>query len=84
MAIDPHDELVAAWKALIKADFPPEAMETFSNIDALAYRAVVTKIVPALNSPDRLDEVRLARELSKQFREQYKKARAPRRRKAGK
>lgn len=75
MAIDPHDELVAAWKALIKADFPPEAMETFSNIDALAYKAVVTKIVPALNSPDRLDEVRLARELSGHFREQYKKAR---------
>lgn len=74
MSIDPHDEQVAAWKALIKADFPPEAMETFGNLDALSYRFVVTKLLPALNSSDRLEEVRLARELSRHFREQYRQA----------
>ncbi|MFV0336855.1 MAG: ABC transporter substrate-binding protein [Chthoniobacterales bacterium] len=72
MCLDPHQEQAAAWKALIAADFPPEATKTFDDLSLVSYAFTKEKIRPALRSADRLEEVRLAKNLGDQFREKYK------------
>jgi len=72
--LDTHDELAAAWKALIAADFPPEAMAKFSDLSAVSYQTAQEVIRPALSHADRLREVQLAKELSNHFRRQYREA----------
>lgn len=73
MCIDPHDELTAAWHALIAADFPPEATAEFSNVAAVDYAAASGRIREVFG-PVKIREVQLARELADQFREQYRRA----------
>lgn len=74
MCLDSHDEQAAAWKALIEAGFPPKALEKFSNLDAVGYERAMEKIRPALAASNRIDEVRLAKELGEHFRRQYREA----------
>jgi iron(III) transport system substrate-binding protein len=74
MCLDSHDEQVAAWKALVAAGFPPEATALFSNMDAVNYNEALEKFRPALGSANRIEEVRLARELGGKFRAQYRAA----------
>ncbi|MFV0415568.1 MAG: ABC transporter substrate-binding protein [Chthoniobacterales bacterium] len=71
MCLDPHQEQVAAWKALIEADFPPEATKKFDDLSLVSYALTKEKIKPALGAPNRLEEVRLAKTLGDQFREKY-------------
>jgi hypothetical protein len=73
MCIDPHDELVEAWHALIEADFPPEATAVFSDVSAVDYAAASGPIRDAL-SGDKIAEVRLAKEIADRFRAQYRHA----------
>jgi len=72
--IDPHDELKEAWQALIEAGFPPEATRVFSDMGAVDFAPASGPIREALRSPDKLDEVALARELDEHFRDQYRRA----------
>ena len=72
--IDPHDELKEAWQALIKAGFPPQATATFSDLSAIDYAQASGPIRDSLRSPNKLDQVTLARELDEHFREQYRRA----------
>ena len=74
MCLDPHDEQASAWKALAAARFPREAMKKFSDVRAVDYRAAMKAIRPVLASPNRIDEVRLARDLANGFRAQYREA----------
>jgi hypothetical protein len=74
MSLDPHDEQVEAWKALVAADFPPRATERFSDLSAVSYPKAVETIKPALSSADRIKEVQLAKELGDHFRKQYHEA----------
>jgi len=74
MCLDPHDEQASAWQALAAARFPREAMKKFTDMRAVDYETAKTKIRQALASPDRIDEVRLARELAGHFRKQYREA----------
>jgi len=74
MAIDTHEEQLAAWKALREAGFPPQAAARFGDLTALAYDECMEKIRGVLRSPDRLQEVRLAKELADGFRRQYREA----------
>lgn len=76
MAIDARDEQVTAWRALAKAGFPPRATARFSDLSAFDYTVCRERIAPALRSADRLQEVRLAKELGDQFRTQYREAAA--------
>jgi len=73
MCIDPHDELVAAWSALIAADFPPDAMAVFSDVEAVNYAAASGSIRDSL-SGDKITEVQLAKTLADRFRTQYRRA----------
>jgi ABC-type Fe3+ transport system substrate-binding protein len=74
MCLDPHDEQASAWSALSQAGFPREALRTFSDLSAVDYETAQKIIAPALASANRLDEVRLAKELGGKFRRQYREA----------
>jgi ABC-type Fe3+ transport system substrate-binding protein len=73
MCIDPHDELIAAWEALIRAGFPPEATGVFSDVSAVSYEVASSRIKEAFG-PVKIQEVKLARELADHFRAQYRRA----------
>jgi ABC-type Fe3+ transport system substrate-binding protein len=72
--IDPHDELKAAWQALIQANFPPQATAAFCDLSAIDLPASSGAIRTALRSTDKLDSVVMARELDEHFRDQYHRA----------
>lgn len=72
--LDLHKEQVEAWRALIDARFPREAYRAFSNMDAVNYEIARTTLKEAIGSRNRIDEVRLAKELSDKFRAQYREA----------
>jgi len=72
--LDLHHEQKEAWEALIKSGFPSKAREVFFDLSAVNYQAARTTIKEALTSKNRLDEVRLAKELADKFRLQYRDA----------
>jgi len=74
MCQDTHAELVAAWKEIILAGLPPAALAVMSDMSAVSYAEMNGRIKQALNSKDKVDEVRLASELATVFRRQYAKA----------
>ena len=73
MCIDTHDELTAAWRALIAAGFPPEATAAFENVSAVDYAVAGGRMREALGG-DKIKEVQLAKELADHFRAQYRRA----------
>jgi len=72
--IDPHDELKEAWAELVAAGFPPQATAVFSDLGAIDYAHASGPIRDALRSPNKLDQVAMARELDEHFRKQYRHA----------
>jgi len=74
MSLDSHDEQVAAWSALVKAGFPPQATAKFADVSSVGYQIASEKIKPALGAANRIEEVRLARQLGDVFRTQYRQA----------
>ncbi len=74
MCIDPHDEARKAWRELIAARFPPEAMKVFEDVSAVSYAEARGRIAETLRNPDKLAETRLAAELTDHFRAQYRRA----------
>jgi ABC-type Fe3+ transport system substrate-binding protein len=72
MCLDTHDELAAAWRALIDAGFPPGAVRVFSGMDGVGLAEARGPISEALRSADRINEVRLAKQLGERFRAQYR------------
>lgn len=72
MCLDTHDELRRAWSDLVEAGFPPEATEVFQDMSAVTYAMASGPIRDSLRDPDRLTEVRLARDLGDHFRAQYR------------
>ena len=75
MCIDSHEELQSAWAAIIAANFPPQAMKKFSDVTAVNYDYAGGDMMKILNSPNKIEEVRLAKELTEHFRDQYREAR---------
>lgn len=72
--LDLHREQAVAWRALVEAGFPPVARSKFTDFTAVDYATAKTTLKDALASQNRLEEVRLAQELAKKFRAQYKEA----------
>ena len=72
--LDLHKEQTEAWQALVAAKFPREAYRAFTNLDAVNYETARTTLKKALDSKNRIEEVRLAKELSDKFRTQYREA----------
>lgn len=76
MAIDPHQELAAAWAALVENGFPPQASALFDDVSSIDYATARDVIKPALSSGKKIDATRLARELGERFRAQYRQVEA--------
>ncbi len=74
MCIEPHEEARDAWAAIIKANYPPEAMRVFQNVEDVDYSDSKGRIGDALKNPDKLVETRLAAKLTTHFRAQYEHA----------
>ena len=74
MAIDPHPELQAAWRDIIAAGRPANALAALQDLSAVDYAAASGRIKAALASPDRVQEAQLAAELGTAFRAQYQRA----------
>lgn len=74
MCMDPREELVAAWKALHAAHFPPKATARFDDLSAVSYTQASGPIRTLFLTRNPLEQVRAARILAEHFRKQYKEA----------
>jgi iron(III) transport system substrate-binding protein len=74
MCLDVHPELASAWREIIAAGRPPEAMAVLQELSAVDYDKVRGEITAALNSRNKVDELTLAETLGRHFREQYRRA----------
>ncbi len=74
MSLDTHDELVAAWRAIIAAGMPPQAVARMSDMSIISYDRTNGAIHQALTSKDKVDELRIANEIGAAFRKQYREA----------
>jgi iron(III) transport system substrate-binding protein len=73
MCLDTQPELKKAWRALIAAGMPPEALAEFQSLAAVDYAAASGRIRTALRSKNKVDEIHLANELGNRFRAQYRR-----------
>ncbi|MBI2518399.1 MAG: extracellular solute-binding protein [Opitutae bacterium] len=74
MCLDTHPELAAAWRDIIRAGQPSAALAALGDLSMVSYDQMGTRIKQALNSKNKVDEIKLANELANQFRHQYLKA----------
>lgn len=74
MCLDAHPELVGAWREVVAAGCPPEAMAAFTDMSAVDYATSLGQIKTALRAKDKVAELRLAKELGERFRAQYRRA----------
>jgi iron(III) transport system substrate-binding protein len=73
MCLDTQPELKRAWKALIDAGMPADALAVFQDVSAVSYEEAGGRIRAALRSKNKVDEIKLANELGNRFRAQYLK-----------
>ena len=73
MCLDTHDELVEAWRAVIDAGMPPEALAELNDMSLLSYDEVGGPIRDALRAKNRVEEVRMANRLGAKLRKQYRR-----------
>ncbi len=74
MCLDTHPELVKAWRGIIKAGMPADALAIMSDLSAVSYDNVQGRIRQALTSKNKVDEIQIANELANNFRRQYERA----------
>ena len=74
MCFDTHPELVAAWREILDAGSPPEALAILQDMSAVDYGVANGLVKNTLSERDRAAEIRLAKELGNHFRAQYRRA----------
>jgi ABC-type Fe3+ transport system substrate-binding protein len=74
MCEDCHDQLADAWKEIVRAGMPADALARLDDLSIISYDQMNTRIRQALNSKNKVDEVLLAKDLAIQFRRQYREA----------
>ena len=74
MCADAHREQKHAWRALIDNGFPPRAMAVFHDLSQVSYEKALGSISAVLRAKDKVQEIRLARELGDAFRDRYRRA----------
>jgi ABC-type Fe3+ transport system substrate-binding protein len=75
MCIDSHEEMKTAWRAMVEAGMPEEALRVFSDVSILDY-ATGGKGDAGLDHADPLKAAARAAELGEWFRANYRKAAA--------
>jgi len=78
MGQDTHRELTRAWRAILAAPEPARAraLAVLQDLSAVDYEQTVGVIRTRLGARDKVEEVRLARELGQFFRRNYRQAEA--------
>lgn len=76
MCQDTHAELARAWRAIIEAPEPAKsrALAALQDLSAVNYDRVSRELRARLGARDKVEEVRLARELGDFFRANYTRA----------
>jgi iron(III) transport system substrate-binding protein len=74
MCLDSHPELTEAWREISAAGSPPEALAALGELSAVDYATASGRIRQALRAKDKVEELRLAKELGERFRAQYARA----------
>ncbi|MGA8659770.1 MAG: extracellular solute-binding protein [Chthoniobacterales bacterium] len=74
MCIDSREELIAAQRAIGTAPVNSPAVEKLLDVSRVRYDVALQQIRDTLRSADRVQEVRLADELTTHFRDQYREA----------
>lgn len=74
MCFDTHPELVEAWREIVAAGQPAEAMAVLQDLSAVDYAAAGGAVKAALGARDKVEEVRFTNELGQRFRAQYRRA----------
>ncbi len=76
MDVDTHSDLAAAWKAVSGA--PPgtraRALAALQDLSAVDYDQALGPVTKAIASKDKVDAVKLARDLGEVFRANYRRA----------
>ena len=73
MCIEVHDEEQRSWQMLISREFPRKATAVFEDLKLVNYDKALS-IAADLNRKDKELEMKMARELSGMFRNQYRRA----------
>ncbi len=75
---DTHGELTRAWRALHAAPEPArsQALAVLQDVSAVDYDRIVSDLRARFTSRNKVEEVRLARELAETFRANYARAEA--------
>ncbi len=80
MSIDTHNELAAAWRAInapgVEAATRERALAVLTDLSAVNYEQMFSRVKVALTAKNKVDEVRLASDLADHFRRQYLRAEA--------
>ena len=74
MCLDTHKELTDAWRAIIAAGQPADALAVLQDLAAVDLAVANGRVKQALNAKDKTEELRLSRDLGDLFRAQYRKA----------
>ena len=74
--VEPHQELQAAWEAIIQSGMNPRALAEMQQLSSVDLDQVRQQVVPVLKSRDKVREMTLSREMGAQFRAQYRRAAA--------
>lgn len=74
MCIDSHQEMKAAWEAIIAAGMPEDALAVFHDVSMVTY-AIAGQGDAGLDSKDSIVQAARMKELGEKFRENYRKAR---------
>lgn len=74
MCIDSHQEMKAAWEALIEAGFPKEASEKFFDVGPVGYEEAMIDVRKTMKAGDNVALMRMTNELGRHFRENYQEA----------
>lgn len=74
MCIDPREELVAARQAIGNEPVDSPAFRKLLDVSRVRYEVALQQIRATLRSADRVQELRLAAELTTYFRNQYREA----------
>lgn len=74
MGFDTHAELVEAWRTIIEAGQPPEAMAVLQDMSAVDYDTAQGLVKEVIGARNKVRELELAKELGNHFRQQYAEA----------
>jgi iron(III) transport system substrate-binding protein len=73
MCIDSHEEMKSAWKAMIAAGMPEDAVAVFQDVSKVTY-AIAGQGDPGLDSKDSMVQAARMKELGEWFRANYREA----------